>query len=43
MDGAPDRSRKARGLSNKTLGFALQQIEERENEIREAWNRHFRR
>jgi hypothetical protein len=34
---------RARGLSDKTLGFALQQIEEREGEIREAWNRHFRR
>jgi len=34
---------KARGLSEKTLGFALKQIEEREGEIREAWNRHFGR
>ena len=34
---------KARGLSRKTLGFVLAQIEEREDEIREAWNRHFGR
>jgi len=33
----------SRGLSAKTLGFALRQIEEREGEIREAWNRHFGR
>jgi len=29
------------GLSPKTLGFAVKQTEEREDEIREAWNRHF--
>jgi hypothetical protein len=34
---------KARGLSEKTLSFALKQIEEREGEIREAWHRHFGR
>jgi hypothetical protein len=34
---------KARGLGEKTLRFALKQIEEREGEIREAWNRHFGR
>jgi hypothetical protein len=33
----------SQGLSAKTLGFALRQIEERESEIREAWNRHFGR
>lgn len=33
----------SRGLSAKTLGFVLRQIEEREGEIREAWNRHFGR
>jgi hypothetical protein len=33
----------ARGFSEKTLGFALKQIEEREGEIREVWNRHFGR
>ena len=30
-------------LSRRTLGFVIRQIEEREDEIREAWDRHFRR
>jgi len=30
-------------LSKKTVAFVLKQVEEREDEIREAWNRHFGR